>query len=155
MRKIVFNAFVLIALTFFASLFRGCCSGKLPPEPAHPGSVAGWQESQGGGVHTVGTLVLKKGESSDNGKIGVKVVDIGAADPCAEYGSLQSLPRVKMQFIQMPQEKVICEEVLTAGSGTSLIAGPCGEKIADLGVTAISVNAINATDGWVWFELRK
>jgi hypothetical protein len=148
------NAFLCIALASFASLIRGCCSAKLP-EPTHPGPVAGWKDSHEGGVHTVGMLVLKKGESSDNGKVGVKVVDINAADPCAEYGSLQSLPRVKMQFYQAPQQKAICEELLTAGSSTSLIAGPCGEKIADLGVTTISVNAINTTEGWVWFELRK
>lgn len=148
------NGFLCIALVSFASLMRGCCSSK-PPEPTHPGPVAGWKESQEGGVHTVGTLVLKKGESSDNGKIGVRVVDIIAADPCAGYGTLKSIPRVRMQFYQAPQQKMICEELLTAGSGTSLVAGPCGEKIADLGVTAISVNAINATEGWVWFELRQ
>ena len=148
------NIFLYIALASFAGLIRGCCSAKLP-EPAHPGPVAGWKESQEGGVHSVGTLVLKKGESSDNGKIGVSVVDIIAADPCAEYGTLRSLPRVKMQFYQAPEKKVICEELLTAGSGTSLIAGPCGQKIADLGVTTISVNAVNATEGWVWFELRR
>ncbi len=148
------SGFLCIALASFASLIRGCCSTKAP-EPPHPGPVAGWEESREGGVHTVGILVLKKGESSDNGKIGVKVVDIIAADPCAGYGPLQSIPRVNMQFYQAPQQTLICEELLTAGSGTSLIAGPCGEKIADLGVTAISVNAINATEGWVWFELRK
>ncbi|HLA12648.1 MAG TPA: hypothetical protein VJ023_18825 [Pyrinomonadaceae bacterium] len=154
MRTLMMNTFLCIALACFGSFIRGCCSAKLP-EPAHPGPLAGWKESQEGGVHTVGTLVLKEGESSDNGKIGVKVVDITAANPCAEYGSLQSLPRVKMQFYKAPQQTVICEELLTAGSGTSLIAGPCGENIADLGVTTISVNAINATEGWVWFELRK
>ena len=35
------------------------------------------------------------------------------------------------------------------------MAGPCGERIAEFGVTAISDNAINATDGWVLFEFRK
>src|SRR6266478_5483202 len=154
MRTLMINTFLCIALASFASLVRGCCSAKLP-EPAHPGPVAGWKETQEGGVHTVGTLVLKRGESSDNGKVGVRVIDIIAADPCAEYGTLQSLPRVKIQFYQAPQQTVICDELLTAGSRTSLIAGPCGEKIAVLGVTAISVNAINATEGWVWFELRK
>jgi hypothetical protein len=154
MRTLMVSGFLCIALASFASLIRGCCSTKAP-EPAHPGPVAGWKESRDGGVHTVGILVLKKGESSDKGKIGVKVVDIIAADPCAGYGTLQSIPRVKMQFYQAPQQKMVCEELLTAGSGTSLVAGACGEKIADLGVTAISVNAINATEGWVWFELRK
>jgi hypothetical protein len=70
-------------------------------------------------------LVLKKGESSDNGKVGVRVFDIIAGDPCAGYGTLQSIPRVKMQFYQPPQQRVICEEILTAGSGTSLVAGSC------------------------------
>ena len=107
-----------------------------------------------GGVDTVGMLVLKKGEFSDNGKVGVRVVDIIAGDPCAGYGTLQSISRVKMQFYQPSQQRVICEDTLNAGSGNSLIAGPCGQRIGDFGITAISINAINATEGWVWFELR-
>ena len=103
MRTLMINAFLCIALASFASLIRGCCSAKLP-EPTHPGPVAGWRNSHEGGVHTVGALVLKKEESSDNGKVGVKILDITAADPCAEYGSLQSLARVKMQFYQAPQQ---------------------------------------------------
>ena len=99
MRTRIIDALLCITLASFASLTRGCCSAKLP-EPAYPGPVAGWKESQEAGVHSVGTLVLKKGESSDNGKIGVKVVDMMAGDPCAEYGTLESLSRVKMQFYQ-------------------------------------------------------
>jgi hypothetical protein len=154
MRTIMINVLLCITLASFTTLMRGCCSAKAP-EPSHPGQVAGWKESEAGGVQTVAILVLKKGESSDNGKIGVRVVDIIAGDPCAAHGTLQSIPRVKMQFYQAPQQRMMCEELLTSGSGTSLVAGLCGEKIADLGVTAISVNAINATEGWVWFELRK
>lgn len=154
MRIFTINIFLCIGLAFWATFIRGCCSAKVQ-EPDHPGPVAGWKESQEGGVHTVGTLVLKKGESSDNGKIGVKIIDVTAADACAEYGSLQSLPRVKIQFYKAREQTVICQELLTAGSSTSLIAGPCGKDIADVGVTTISINAINATEGWVWFELRK
>src|SRR5882672_9988660 len=110
MRAIMINGFLCMALAS-CSLIRGCCSSK-SAEPAHPGSVAGWKESHEGGVHTVGMLVLKKGESSDNGKIGVRVVDIIAADSCAGYGTLQSIPRVKMQFYQAPRQTVICEEIL-------------------------------------------
>jgi hypothetical protein len=154
MRTLIINGFLCIALASFTGMMRGCCSSK-QPEPAHPGSVAGWKESHEGSVQTVGMLVLKKSESSDNGTVGVRVVDIVAGDSCAGHGTLQSIPRVKMQFYQPSQQKVICEEILTAGSGTSLVATSCGERIADLGVTAISINAINATEGWVWFELRK
>lgn len=153
MKKLVINGFLFIALTTFTTLSRGCCSAR-PPEPAHPGSVAGWNQSHEGSVDTVAMLVLKQGESSDNGRVGVKVVEIIAGDPCAGYGTLQSSPRVRMQFYQPSHQKVLCEELLTAGSGTSLIAGPCRQTIGDFGITAISTNAINATDGWVWFELR-
>jgi hypothetical protein len=148
------NGFLCITLGFFTSFIRGCCS-SLPPEPKHPGSVAGWKEFRDGGVHTIAILVLRKSESSDNGKIGVRVVDIIAADPCAGYGTLQRIPRVKLQFFEMPDRRVVCEDLLTDGSGTLLAAGPCGEKITKLGVSAVSVNAINATEGWVFFELRK
>jgi hypothetical protein len=75
MRAPVINGLLCIALAAYTGLSRGCCSSKLP-EPAHPGSVPGWKESHEGGVDTVGMLVLKKGESSDNGKVGIRVVDI-------------------------------------------------------------------------------
>ena len=133
---------------------RGCCS-PLPKEPESPGAVPGWKASDAGGVHTVGILVLKKGESSDNGILGVRVVDIIPADPCAGSTTLQRTPRVRLQFYQVPEQTLICEEVLTSGSGTSLVVGSCGDRIARRGVSAISVNAINATEQWVWFELRR
>jgi hypothetical protein len=100
-------------------------------------------------------LVLKKGESSDNGKVGVRVVDIVAGDPCASYGTLKSLTSVKLQFYQPSPQRVICEDTFNSGSGASLLAEPCGQRIADFGISAISINAINATEGWVWFDLRK
>ena len=86
---------------------HSCCSGSLPPEPAHPGSVAGWKESHECGVHTIAILVLKKDEFSDNGKIGVKVDDVIAADPCSGAGTLKRTPRVKLQFYEMPLQKMV------------------------------------------------
>jgi hypothetical protein len=51
-------------------------------QPTRPANLTGWHvEPRRDGVTFVGDFVLSKGESTDNGEIGVKVVDI-AATPC-------------------------------------------------------------------------
>jgi len=55
----------------------GCCSSQ--PEMQNgprPQNVRGWQESQVGAITIKGQFVLNKGESTDNGRFGVRVLDI-------------------------------------------------------------------------------
>ena len=134
-------------------VFGGCFSARERQQPRPPREVQGWKDSAFGGVHSIGELVLHKGESSDNGKLGVKVLDIVAPEPCSE--GYASMPKVVLQFYRPSDKQVVCEAAFTEG-GTVMGTGPpyphCKPEV---GLAAISVNAINTKDLWVWFDLRK
>jgi len=134
-------------------VFVSSCCWPDEEQPARPSRVQGWREFQVGGVHIVGQLVLAKDEASDNGEIGVKVVDIIPVDPCAHRGTFHGSRRVVLRFFRPSDQKVLCEDTFTEG-GTSLDSPHhCGSDVA--GVTGISINAINTAEGWVYFDLRK
>jgi len=148
----------MFSLSFLISicviLFVGCCSPQARVEPVRPQKVDGWQDTYFSGVHSIAELVLSKGESSDNGELGVKVVDIIAPKPCSE--GYASEPKAVLQFYRPSDKKVLCEEAIFAEGGTSMGTGPPYPHCTpEVGLTAISVKAINAKEGWVWFDLRK
>ena len=129
------------------------CSTQERRQPDPPKTVEGWKDSYFGGVHSIAELVLHKGESSDNGKLGVKVLDIVAPKSGSE--GYASEPKAVLQFYTPSEKKILCEATFTEG-GTVMGTGPpypyCGPEV---GLSAISVNAINTKDNWVWFDLRK
>jgi hypothetical protein len=94
-----------------------------------------------------GVLLLKKGESSDNGTIGVRVIDIIEAEPCGDVG-IEYHRRARVQFFTPSDGRVLCEE-LVADRGNSGVR--CGDR---LGLAVIGVIAINTAEGWVLFDLR-
>jgi hypothetical protein len=84
-----------------------CPEPKIEHQP-YPDKVAGWKESASeSGFKILAHLVLKKGEESDNGKIGVKLVDIFPPEKCAEPLSYYGQVRVVFQFynVSKPQQK--------------------------------------------------
>jgi hypothetical protein len=143
----------LSLISVFLILPGACCSPQEREQPHPPEKVAGWKDSYSGGVHSVGELFLRKGDSSDNGKIGVKVIDVVVPQPGSE--GYASMPKVVLQFYKPSDKQVLCEATFTEG-GTFMGAGPpyphCKPEV---GLAAISVNAINTKDKWVWFDLRK
>ena len=137
----------------FVVLFGGCCSSQERRQPDPPKKVEGWKDSYFGGVHSVVELLLHKGESSDNGKLGVKVIDIVAPQPGAE--GYAGEPKVVLQFYRPSDKQILCEATFAEG-GTVIGTGPpYPHCTADVGLSAISVSAINTKDNWVWFDLRK
>jgi hypothetical protein len=153
MRSIqMFNLSLLV--TAVAILHGGCCSSQQRVEPARPEKARGWKEIRDGTVVSIGMFVLKKGESTDNGELGVKVVDIIAPKPCAD--GYAGMAKVVLSFYRPSDKKVLCEEAIFTEGGTSMGTGPPYPHCTpEVGLSAISVNAINARDGWVWFDLRK
>lgn len=125
----------------------GCCR-PLPPQPSRPARVEGWEDSDSGsGFRFRAVLLLKKGESSDNGKIGVKVTDIAEAEQCGDVG-IEYHRRATVQFFSPSDGRMLCEEIVV-DHGNSTIG--CGES---LGVDVIGVRAISTAEGWVLFDLR-
>ena len=78
MKTISFLVLVVLGLST-----NGCCLKEPRVEPAYPQSVSGWKERRERGVRIRGEFVLKKGTSTDNGKIQVKIIDLVPPDPCA------------------------------------------------------------------------
>ena len=135
-------------------LYAGCCSPQERVEPVRPDKVEGWKDSYFSGVHSIAELVLTKGESSDNGELGVKVVDIIQPKPCSE--GYAAMPKVVLSFYRPSDKKVLCEEAIFTEGGTLMGTGPPYPHCApEVGLSAISVTAINTKEGWVWFDLRK
>jgi hypothetical protein len=137
----------------FLVISIGFCSTQEREQPSPPKRVQEWKDTYSGGVHSIGELLLHKGESSDNGKIGVKVLDIMTPQPGSE--GYASMPKVVLQFYRPTDKQILCEATFTEG-GTSMGNGPPYPHCEpDVGLSAISVNGINTKDGWVWFDLRK
>jgi hypothetical protein len=143
-----------LLVTAGAILYAGCCSPQQRVESARPEKVDGWQDSYFSGVHSVAELVLSKGESSDNGELGVKVLDIIPPKPCSD--GYAGMPKVVLSFYRPSDKKVLCDEAIFTEGGTSIGTGPpYPHCTTEVGLSAISVNAINTKEGWVWFDLRK
>src|ERR1700750_707264 len=66
------------ALLACLSLMAGCCQlfSESEKQPEHPGPVSGWAKPPNDKGDSIGYLLLKKGESTDNGEIGLRLVDV-------------------------------------------------------------------------------
>jgi len=115
--------------------------------------VSGWKDTYSSGVHSIGELYLHKGTSSDNGNLGVEVIDV--VKPQAGAEGYAGMPKVILRFYRAADKRTLCEATFTEG-GTSIGTGHPTLTVSRILVyLAISVNAINTKDNWVWIDLRK
>jgi hypothetical protein len=98
--------------------------------------------------------VLKKGQTTDNGKLQVKLLDIIPGDSCAEAGTTISRARATLQFVWLPEQEVLCEDSFVETSSMAISGSACGKNLGEFGVLAIVIGDVNLKDGWVFFELR-
>jgi hypothetical protein len=133
-------------LIIVMSLFSGCCFRRESNsyEPPYPQSVVGWKYHEENGVGIVGEFVLKKGESTNNGEVQIKIVDLISPDTCADQGTTQSKKRAKIQFVRMADNKVMCEETFPTGGGNL-----CGKSLDEFWISSIGIRDINIRDQWV------
>ena len=143
------NDFILCfsLLSTVALNYGGCCR-SLPPQPNRPANVEGWKDfDSGSGFRFRAVLLLKEGESSENGKMGVRVTDIAEAEPCGDVG-IEYHRRATIQFYNPSDGRVFCEEIVAAQGSSSI---RCADAV---GVDVIAGRAINTAEGWVLFDLR-
>lgn len=130
-----------------------CWSSQEREQPVAPKKVSGWKDTYSSGVHSIGELYLHKGTSSDNGNLGVEVIDV--VKPQAGAEGYAGMPKVILRFYRAADKRTLCEATFTEG-GTSIGDGPPYPHCKpDLGLSAVSVNAINTKENWVWIDLRK
>ena len=118
--------------------------------PTRPTNILGWKEFQDGTVTVNGDFVLTVGESIDNGKIGVRVIDLTPAR-CSLIRE-PKFPVARIQFYDVADRKVICESTFRPGNTLLNNSQMCGENFDWAG---IGIGAINAKEKWVAFQLAK
>ena len=142
----------IAALLVLCFLTPGCChllSGE-HKEPDRPDVTSSWKARTDVGFTSIGFFVMNKGESSDNGQLGVRVIDI-LPKQCECMSCEPTLPRVRIAFYQPSDSRVLCEGLFFAGSASLDMQPQCDPSI---GATTIYVNAINTKEKWVSFDLR-
>lgn len=142
----------LITITALALCLAACCRPIQRDEPSFPKVIAGWKEYQDQGVKMLGNFVLRKGESIDNGKVQIRLLEVVPGNPCADAGEFQYQARAKIQFISLPDHSDLCADLYAEHSSSSF-SGACESKLGGRGVSYVRVIAINLKDGWVFLGL--
>jgi len=140
----------LILVVSITLLSCAAACGPNYKQPAYPNNVPGWKEHDyPDGGHSIGKLVLRKGESSDNGTIGVTVVNILSPELLAEPWSYRGSPRVVLRLFKPSDRQTSCE--ITFSIANHLLRNyKCS---ATFGLSGINIYSINTKEGWVYFEL--
>lgn len=140
-------------LSSLCLLAAGCCQlfSKEDKQPDRPNVTSSWGERTDFGVTSIGFFVMNKGETIDNGRLGVKVIDV-FPKKCECMSCDPTSPRVRLAFYQPSDNKVLCEGDFFKGSASLDIAANCDPT---MGISVISINAINTKENWVSFDLRK
>jgi len=95
---------------------------------------------------------LRKGESTENGKLGVKVVDIIAPECRARFAEMPETAKVVLQFYDPSSNQVLCEATLPENSNARIdLEGICLGKVD---VMVVGTTDINTDEKWAVFDLR-
>ncbi len=140
------SIFVIILLLITAS---GCCR-RVDTNPSRPNQVRGWQEFQEENIKGVGEFVLNRGDSVNNGRVGVKLINTIQARACR--GTESAGPSATVQFYRVSDKKIIWESDLPKGNTSFISFNP---SLVEYGLGTISIHEINTKEGWIWFELWK
>ena len=141
----------LFLLVVSTVITPGCCWRRASNgyEPPYPHNLVGWKYREEDGVGILGEFVLKKGESTNNGEVEIKVVELIPAEPCADLGTALAHKRVKLQFIRMADKKVVCEDTIPDTFG----GNSCGSALDEFWINGIGMRGINMKEQWVHFML--
>jgi hypothetical protein len=141
------------ALVLLCFLTSGCCQvfSKEDKQPDRPNVTSSWRERTDFGVTSIGFFVMNKDEAIDNGRLGVRVIDI-LPQQCECMRCEPTRPRVRLAFYQPSDNKVLCEGLFFAGSARLDVRPHCDPSIE---ASVIYINAINTREKWVSFDLRK
>jgi hypothetical protein len=139
---------ILACMIFTAACFP--CRKELPAEPPRPTRAHGWNKypDKESGVTFCADLLLKPGQSSDNGKYGVRVTRILDAELCCGDQTSSCNRRANIQFFRVSDNRLLCEMEMSDRSNAVI---PCASEIDS---SVIGVWGINATEQWVSFDLR-
>ena len=138
---------VIFAASLTCFNYSGCCR-PIPPQPTRPTSIGGWKDSASDSTFRFrAVLLLREGESSSNGNVGVRVTNILEAQPCGDVAT-EYHRRATVQFFNPSSGHLFCEELVADKSNVRI---SCADKV---GADVISVRDISTAEKWVLFDLR-
>ena len=99
----------------------------------------------------INELILKTGESLDNGDFGLRLTDI-QHPPCKSLLSMEdSDPKIKLQFYRVSNNQVICETQLISGGLWTTDAIPtCNNRLP---IDGMVIYKINSKNRWIHIAL--
>ncbi len=155
MQRLSHILLVLIGLTCSGCVCHPSLYKNVPADtPTRPNIKSSWTESHDYGFTSVGQFLLNRGESIDNGKLGIRVVDFIPSKCRSLFAEYPDPPKVVLEFYRPSDKHVLCTVTLDGPIANSSIDREemCGNKT---GFSVVGINGLNAHDGWVSFDLRK
>lgn len=147
------NVLLLVTVGIGSLYAQGCCRVPRVNQPMPPDKDRAWVEEKRDGSTFVGPFFLRKGESTEKGKLGVKVVDIVPTRCRSSMAEYPDPAKVVLRFYEPFTKNVFCELTLDDKSG-NLIDRPdaCGGRID---INAVGIVDINTEQNWVVFNLAR
>jgi hypothetical protein len=138
-------------LILFLIIETGCCRIRQLDQPKLPDHLRGWTEMRSGNWIFINELILKTGESLDNGDFGLRLTDI-QHPPCKSLFSMEdSDPKIKLQFYKVSNNQVICETQLISGGLWTIDAIPtCNNRLP---IDGMVIYKINSENRWIQIAL--
>ena len=143
------NHVVVVTLSLVSA---ACCNNYYTSLPSPPAETSGWIEKTEGSKRTVGSFVLKVGESTASDKLGVTLVEFHPSRSCIGPLSEPSPTRLLIRMYRPPDGKLLCETTVFIAGHLSWMSGTlhCDD---DTLPSSFTVRAFNAKEKWVWLEL--
>lgn len=138
-----------LLLVFTVALTSSCAFDQTIVNPTRPTTVHGWRPYEAGSTTVKAEFVLNKGESTNDGHVGIQIMDVFPV----KYYLLDSaeLPKAKVRFFRVKDQTTICEVVFTRGGNSLTRPEFCGGQLP---WDTIYIRDVNAREGWVFFDLR-
>jgi hypothetical protein len=136
----------------FSSLLVWFFSTGIQLQPRRLSDPNGWQEAAlGGGIKLMGQFVLRKGESTENGKIGIKLLNITSKD--CPFATICLAPQAKatLRFYKPVDGSIICEPTLESDDTSYKADLVC----SGLPFTYLEVREINTREDWALISIFK
>src|SRR5687767_13692571 len=126
-------------------MVSGCCPESVPRvEPVYPKSVTGWLNNSARnefmkeyGFWSRGDFIIEKDASIDNGRVGLRVVDLIPPNSCCEAADVNCrAAKAVISFTRMSDKTELCRMNCPEGSSTTV---ECRSGLNELGVIGVRV----------------
>jgi hypothetical protein len=126
---------------------QACVVSCARSEPPLPTDAIGWSNYTEGTTKFRGRFLLRTGESTDDGTIRVKVVELLPPKVTGNVGDFEARARVRIAFFSVPDGQYLSSDVYPENGGGG------AQLSSEFRVFGVGVRAINLTGGWVYLTL--